>query len=150
MSLCLSVATIIVTLVRVSGLKVPGLRTVDVVWEVYWQFVEVCIGITVVSATAFRTLFVQHAARSTAKKSTPRSYFGQRFRQKMQKRSAETDDDVGHGLPENFPGGTMTGMRTFIDHNGKTNNLDTMRSNSSMKSESKDHSHSAEQTWTSV
>lgn len=137
MSLCLSVMTIGVSIVRVSGLKVPGLQSVDVVWQVYWQYVEVCIGIMIVSATAFRTFFVQRAARNSARRSTPRSNFALRFRQKMQRDSSESNDEFGHGLPGHIPGGTMTGIRTFIDANGKTNNLGTMTSSISRESEDK-------------
>lgn len=135
LSLCLSVMTISITIVRVSGLKVPGLRAVDVVWQVYWQYVEVCIGIMVVSATAFRTFFVQRAARSSAKRSTPRDYvFSQRFRQKFMRRSGEPKEDF-NGLPSHFPGATMTGMRTYIDENGEPKNVSTLASSVSRESE---------------
>lgn len=137
MSLYLSVMTIGVTLIRVGGLKVPGLETVDVVWQVYWQYVEVCIGIMIVSATAFRTFFVQRAARNSAKRSTPRSYFAQRFRQKFRNRPDESTDEFGYGLPGHIPGATMTGLRTFINGNGKTRTVDTMTSSLSRESEDK-------------
>ncbi|KAF1959984.1 P-loop containing nucleoside triphosphate hydrolase protein [Byssothecium circinans] len=120
--------TIAVTLIRVVGLKIPKQQTVDVVWGVYWQYVEVCIGITVFSATAFRTFFVQRAARNSAKWSTPRSHFAQRFRQKFLKRPEDTEDDSSFGLQCQIPGGTITGLRTFINDNGKTTNLETTTS----------------------
>jgi len=138
MSLCLSVMTIAVTLVRVVGLKVPGKQVVDVVWQVYFSYVEVCIGIMAVSATAFRTFFVQHAARSSAKRSTPKRNLAQRFRPKLRSSSEETDDGFGDDLQCEIPGGAITGLRTFINDNGKTRDLDTTSSSIFRESEDKE------------
>lgn len=135
LSLCLSVMTITTTIVRVVGLKVPGVQSVDVVWQVYWQYVEVCIGIMIASATAFRTFFVQHAARSS-QRSTPKSYFAQRFREKVIRRTNESDEE--DGLPEHIPGAMLTGMRTFIDKQGRTGDLDTTASKVSFNSQHTD------------
>jgi hypothetical protein len=130
MSLCLSIVTIGITIVRIAGLKATGLHTVDLVWQIYWQYIEVCIGIMIVSATSFRIFYVQRAGRSSARKAAPRSNILKRYRQNILNRSANTKDDWN--LPVPVPGATMTGIRTFIDGQGKTN---TMTSSDSRESD---------------
>ena len=56
-TLCLTLAMIAVTIIRVSGLKTPDGQT-DALWVCYWNIISAEIGIIMTAATAFRTLFV--------------------------------------------------------------------------------------------
>ena len=119
-----------------GGLKVPGRwKDLDFVWQVYWQYVEVSIGILVASATAFRTFFVQRATRHSAiNKSTPVSQFAERFRERLRIRSRELDTESNYGLEGEIPGAEITGLRTLINDNGKTRSTDTMSGTESRES----------------
>lgn len=54
--LCLSICMIIVAIIRVSGLHYHG--TIDNTWIFLWQQVESCVAVTMLSLTAFRSVFV--------------------------------------------------------------------------------------------
>lgn len=58
--LCLSVAMIVVAIVRVSGMRYSSLRTtkdIDPAWSMYWTHMEGCIAVFMGSVTAFRGIF---------------------------------------------------------------------------------------------
>lgn len=46
--LCLSFVMILITIIRGAGIKVTGIDAIDVVWEVYWQFIEAAVAIIMV------------------------------------------------------------------------------------------------------
>jgi hypothetical protein len=58
-SLCLTIIMIVVTVMRLVGLR-RG-RVLDVLWEIYWQFVAAEVGLILTAAAALRTLFVVRA-----------------------------------------------------------------------------------------
>ncbi|KAF2796922.1 hypothetical protein K505DRAFT_358889 [Melanomma pulvis-pyrius CBS 109.77] len=119
LSLCLSFVTIGITIVRIYSIKVPGTETYDLQWQVYWCVVEACVGIIVVSMTAFRMLFVHRSTRSASKGAVPaQSHLGHRFRRQHINITDDLANDVD--LPERFPAATMTGVQTFINECGNT------------------------------
>ena len=134
-SLCLTIVMIIVTLIRASGLR-SGDR-VDSVWETYWQFISAETGLIMTAVTAFRAFFlsrndpggVNHQSPSLGTKAwymkakrlvrrvaTPRSWHsklgsGEDSGKESRKYSSESTAE----LPE-IPRATMTGIRTYINH----------------------------------
>ena len=135
-SLCLTVVVIVFTVTRASGLEWRD--KLDVLWEIYFQIVAAEAGLILVSMTAFRALFVSRPSgqnqrsppgypfwmksKVTLRKVLdPRrwisNYSKDRFGEKKQDAAS---DDCDNGLPS-IPGGTMTGMRTFIAHQGDAN-----------------------------
>lgn len=54
--LCLNVCVIIVALIRISGAYYYG--TIDKPWFLLLQQVEACVAITMISLTAFRSVFI--------------------------------------------------------------------------------------------
>ena len=114
LSLCLSLAMVIVTIVRVSGLRNGA--NLDPVWDFYWQVVESCIAIIMVSLTAFRSLFVQERNRRTP--SPRRSYYQRAKAFLSSKSSAETAEEVWELPP--VPRGHMSGLRTLFGGNGSS------------------------------
>ena len=54
--LCLSICMIVVAIIRVSGLYYHG--TIDNTWIFLWQQVESCVAVTMLSLTAFRSVFI--------------------------------------------------------------------------------------------
>ncbi|MCJ1476804.1 hypothetical protein MMC13_005473 [Lambiella insularis] len=111
-TLCLSVFMIITCIIQVAGLTLTGSgnalggsgESFDGGWQVFWQQVEACIAVTVISFTSFRSLFVgsnpasgrgklyqwyssrrSKASRSKGSKES-RETTGQRSQEKIQKR----------------------------------------------------------------
>lgn len=129
LSLCLSVVMIIVTIIRASGLLTKSGNSVDVLWEVYWQYVEASVAIIMASLTAFRSFFVvrssrvQQAHRATSYSThlalvkrifTPRTW----RKSSAEQQGFELSDGKLHELPKqplpDIPRPVMTGMHTFI------------------------------------
>ena len=114
LSLCLSIIMIITAIVQISGIHAPT-NTIDVTWEIFWQLMEACIAVIMVSLTAFRSLFVAHASGAKSpphKPSVRKRVLNSRIAVAM-KRAAGNDGEVKERLPE-VPRATLTGMRTFI------------------------------------
>ena len=64
-SLCLSCVMVVVTIVRIAGIKSRS-GTVDIVWLAFWQQQECSIAVLMVSVSAFRSLFVPDPAKTRA------------------------------------------------------------------------------------
>ena len=137
-SLCLTIIVIIFTITRASGLEWHG--KLDVLWEVYFQIISAEAGLILVSMTAFRALFVSRSAAKPQRsphmsyptfwsrsKSSLRKLFDLRgwstlYRSKNssgQEKLAHTYTEDSYDLPNNIPGGTMTGVQTFINDQGQ-------------------------------
>lgn len=148
MSLCLTIVMIIVTIIRVSGIKRDS--RIDYMWESYWLIMSAEVGIILAAATAFRAFFV---ARNNKEVRQPG---GQKFfwyydskqvlkqlfslstwRAKSSEHSSELQKAQGEDLydvqQQNFPmipQAQLTGIRTFIGNHGRTRNDSAiMRSN---------------------
>ena len=110
--LSLNLFMAIVASVSVSGLRFRG--TFDEVWLWFWQQIEACIAVTMISITAFRSVFVAsespRARRERAKKPWYSNTVAAIRRSKNQRGS---DEEAIQGLPS-IPSATLTGMRTFI------------------------------------
>ena len=135
-SLCLTVIVIIFTVTRASGLEWQD--KLDVLWEVYFQIVAAEVGLILVSMTAFRALFVSRATRN---QHSPQKYPSLLVKSKnmlrklrdprrwMSKHSKdmtgghthdnEISKDGFNGMLPSIPGAKMTGINTFINHQGE-------------------------------
>lgn len=104
---------VILAIVRISGFRSAN-ATVDFTWDIFWQFAESCIAVTMVSFTAFRSLFVAHATQQSPKKT---SYSSWRYlwAEKRQQDAEALDGGSQElqALPE-IPRPVLTGMRTSI------------------------------------
>ena len=101
---------IIVASIRMSGLHARGangVETADLIWELFWQFIEASISVMMVSLIAFRTAFVIKSSRKKKRQwYAPRNIFS--------RRRPSPDDEFRVGSLPTIPSATMTGMRTFI------------------------------------
>ncbi|KAF7876780.1 hypothetical protein EAF04_001863 [Stromatinia cepivora] len=139
MSLCLTIILTIVAIIRVYGLQFHG--KVDQIWEIYWLIIGAEVGVILTSATAFRTFFV---ARSNNKLvQSPhgglRWYYKSRqtLKRLMNLASWRSKSNVREGGYEQYgeegrvkmndlpsiPRAHMTGVRTFIDGKGKSQDV---------------------------
>ena len=113
--LCLSVVMIIVAITKASGLNYLG--SFDNSWIYLWQQVEACAAVTIISLTAFRSVFVANGSNILHKKqASPWQVTVSRVLRRNKKRGYE-DRDLNNLT---IPSATLTGMRTLIDssHSG--------------------------------
>lgn len=120
---------IIVTVVRVSGIVITSAQSIDVLWGIYWQYIEAAVAVLMASLTAFRSLFIIRGSDREGHHADAKSSSGLKFLRKMlsirtwRRNSKEQGVHVlsneelpAHrdpSLPE-IPGALMTGIRTFI------------------------------------
>jgi hypothetical protein len=101
----------VMAITRVSGMQIVstfGIKGFDSGWLYFWQQMEACMAVSLVSSTAFRSLFMAHAAKK--KEQTPPWYTSTFKRLKRRK-----NPDLEANLDEvAIPSATITGMRTFI------------------------------------
>ncbi|KAF2231925.1 hypothetical protein EV356DRAFT_578818 [Viridothelium virens] len=107
--LCLQVSMAITAIVRVSGPLVNG--SSDLTWNFFWQQMEACFAITMVSLTAFRSVFASDGSRAGNSKTRKPWYnnFTRQIRPSKQSQASHGRE----GLPS-IPTATLSGMRTFI------------------------------------
>lgn len=134
-SLCLTVVVIAFTITRASGVEWKG--NLDVLWEVYFQIVAAEVGLILVSMTAFRQLFVSRTTRNQQSPAKPPTFWPRsraaikkilEFRRWTSGYSKGSNGEqnsqaekIASGSDERLPGipgGTMTGVQAFIEHQG--------------------------------
>ena len=131
-----------------SGIVIQSAQSIDVIWEIYWAYVEASVAIIMASLTAFRSFFITRGNRFQGRRPKARSMTGlsllrkllsgRSWRRPWTKSSSSGPSDaepVGYeidSLPE-IPRPHMTGIRTFIRGAGVTrsNSVFSMRNNAS-------------------
>ena len=68
--LCLSVVMIIVAIIRASGIRTSA-DSFNLVWELFWQQVEACAAVLMVSLIAFRSIFLSSKHKVDRKDGRP-------------------------------------------------------------------------------
>lgn len=107
---------IIIAIVRISKICLGTYEAEDIVWVIFWQQVEACTAVIMVSLSSFRSLFVTHESRLREDRIRNRHWYmskkmacARRQNMFLQSESEEVTDR----LPR-IPRATMTGMSTFI------------------------------------
>ncbi|CAI6334779.1 unnamed protein product [Periconia digitata] len=137
-TLCLTIIMIAVTAGRMIGLKYQG--QLEHIWETLFLAASGEIGLILVSASAFRSLYISkirvkdrghqtittlnwyHRSRSAFRRMAGSESDQPRTTVLVRDGSEEVKD--GERIGGKIPGATMTGIRTFIDGNGKTTTID--------------------------
>lgn len=104
----LSIFMILFALIRLIGFHLSA--NYGYTWQFFWFQIEGCIAVTMVSITAFRSVFVTQASRSSGDKARP--WYSSTVARLRKTRKPTEDHDL-ETFPA-IPAGTMTGMRTFI------------------------------------
>ena len=118
--LCLNIVMAIIAIVRVAGIRHSG--AIDYTWIFFWQHIEVCVAVSMVSLTAFRSLFVSTGQGAPVKKARP--WYSSQAR-KLRGAKGENSPNGGHKELPSIPGATMTGIRTFIRGNRGVSTIDS-------------------------
>ncbi|KAF2686160.1 hypothetical protein K458DRAFT_471604 [Lentithecium fluviatile CBS 122367] len=129
-SLGLTAFMIVITIIRVSGLIKDG--HVDTIWEIYWLALSGEVGIFMAAAIAFRSFFVtrgQSQAWTPPRKES--GWFSSAFSKGSRKRgNNDLDTGYGAGLPD-IPRAHLTGIRSFIESEGKSPRVGSQNSKES-------------------
>ncbi|KAI4089616.1 MAG: hypothetical protein LQ339_008522 [Xanthoria mediterranea] len=118
--LCLSISMVVIAIIRISQVHSPTYN----IWATFWQQLEGCVAILMVSLTAFRTLFVTSPSSDSQEKAARQHGDGYRKRLWYRyKGSSGEGDDAGSGKVERakvvpvditVPNAALTGIRTYI------------------------------------
>lgn len=114
----------VVAIIRVS--KIHGAENVDVVWEIFWQYMKGSIAVLMASVTTFRALFVDQQRQPREpqeKKRTPSYSWPERIKGKRSASNVETRYRLDLS---SLPRATLTSMRTFIRRNNRSARASTL------------------------
>ena len=129
-SLCLSAILIVVAVLQAATLTYMGVPAIDVVWEIYFQFVELTLAVIVVSATAFQIFFIQRAQQDSNSSllCMPKcSWCKQEKYKKAWSKvwpSANTEESHAPQLNPQIPRAELTGIGSAIDRAAASPSLD--------------------------
>lgn len=101
---------IITAIIRISAIRISKDST-DAVWILFWQMVEACIAVTMVSLSVFRSFFVENTSQPKPERDD--AYYRNRQKYNWRKKWTNIDAEETGGLPK-IPRAMLTGMRTFI------------------------------------
>lgn len=105
-TLCLSIVMIIICIIRISAIRI-GHKSVDIVWLNFWNQIEACTALIIVSLSAFRSFFVTRESRAREAQNRQRFWY---MNKNDRLRSAWRRRDE----PPDIPQATLTGMHTFM------------------------------------
>ena len=100
---------VIMAIVRVAGISYHG--TFDNSWLYLWQQVEACTAVTMVSMTAFRSIFVANAS-GRLRKNQAKPWQASVSRILRRQRRQNHDDQNLKDLT--IPSATLTGRKSFM------------------------------------
>lgn len=115
LSLCLSIITIIVAVVRMAGIRLANDR-VDIVWLLFWQQQQSSIAVIIVSLSAVRAVFVAKSMHQPPRKPLKRSLNDWR-RGVHRRRLGPTTNDLETNNQETLPrvpSPTLSAMSSVI------------------------------------
>lgn len=124
--LCLSIFMIITAIIRISAISTLAhafgvtIEALDPTWRGFWQQVEACIAVLMVSFTAFRSIFIAESSRNRNKGA--KAWYASRQRILNLQRKIASEEQGNNGLPS-IPSPTLTGLRTFIHRGAKMTTL---------------------------
>lgn len=97
--------------------KIKGSSNVDLVWELFWMYMEAGVAVLMCSLTVFRTIFNTKQTNSKKRQWEPSASWIQRM--KWKKSAEKNVSSESDGLPS-VPSGTLSGLRTFIRRNNRS------------------------------
>lgn len=123
--LCLNGCTIIVAIIRISGVYYHG--TFDKPWFLLWQQVEACVAVTMISLTAFRSIFVAGVSKlhdgGERKKKHPGPWVPSTSRAFRQRNNFASEDLELDLTSLTIPSATFVGLPTLTGRGNGTQTL---------------------------
>ena len=104
--LCLSIFTMFAAIIDVAG-GYSNHGQIDAVWAIFWQQAEAAVAIVIISATAYRAVFVAH--RASKRQSPAKNVSNSRVH------ISNTMNKTHNNLPR-APPPTFAGVRTHVRH----------------------------------
>jgi hypothetical protein len=128
--LCLSSLMIVMAGIRLAEYHAGSRTAIDLVWALFWQFMEGAVAALMASLTVYRAIFVDARRRASERryqeyKQQHRQRSLLRWSPRKKRHSDETVSTTTNGMPY-IPGATMTGMQSFVNHNNRTINSHTV------------------------
>ncbi len=115
---------IIIAIVRISGFVKK--HTFDLVWISFWHHLEGAVAIIMVSLTAFRSMLGIKSLQARERERAERSWLLHRPKLLVRYFKKETEDKSKSQQLPSVPRATLTGVRTFINGNGISNESKAM------------------------
>lgn len=125
---CLSMTMVLIALVRMSVYRRHG-NQIDATWHVCWLYLEACVATMMASITAFRTLFVHGGSKQreiNAQNQAAMYSWRERVLRKIKSGRSDSWQDLSRENLPKIPSATLTGIKSFIHHNGRSGNATTM------------------------
>lgn len=122
-TLGLSVFMIIIAIIRISKVVAENLLSGDIIWIIFWQQIEACTAVIMVSLSAFRPFFVTRESRARDDQRRHRKwYMSRKNRVASALRRKKLRNESGEEMIQLpiIPRATMTGMSTYIKMTGGT------------------------------
>lgn len=112
--LCLSIAMIVIAIVRVSRTSHPG---GIIAWQMFWQGLEPSVALLMASITAFRSIFVSQEMRERNRKRLAAPSWRQRARQR---KASDEEADLWNTSQQQEPQLPSIPQATFTKPKPKT------------------------------
>ena len=119
-SLCLSCIMVIVTIVRIAGMRHGNSGNVNTVWLSFWQQQECSIAILMMSVSAFRPLFVPSTTRPPILRHQRSSPSERKKRFLRQRHDPDLYDTNETNVLPQIPSATLTGVASMIEMDGQS------------------------------
>ena len=145
-SLCLSCIMVIVTIVRIAGMRHGNSGNVDIVWLSFWQQQECSIAILMMSVSAFRPLFVPNTTRPHILRHQRSSPSERKKRFLRQRHDPDLYDTNETNVLPQIPSATLTGVASMIERNGQSTKTADLDQQFHSHLSPSDHDRSAETT----
>lgn len=113
--LCLNTFMSIMALIRVTGLDLHLGEPYDVNWIDFWLEIEACVGVTMVSITAFRSIFVINASKANHERAA-RPWFSSTVERLRARKIEDLEDPDMRHLPK-IPSVRMTNDKEISEVN---------------------------------
>lgn len=116
--LCLSICMVVATSIRIARFQLVGDAIdmgLDMKWSHFWLYVEACIAVLTVSATACRSIFAQSCQSANSAENDDSRLNRSRARHWVSKTFDPAKiNDGSNGVLPLIPRATLTGMHTVI------------------------------------
>ena len=142
--LCLNLSMAIIAFIRSASIRSDAVW--DTSWILFWQHIEACNAVIMVSLTAFRSFFVSGVS-STRRARRAREWYSPSFTGRRRPKDDLLRREID--MPT-IPSATLTGMRTFLRGDSEASDVgfDEVAEHRTIRMKGKDHGTEVAMTYT--